>query len=175
MNDWYRQTNSSDVLSQGDFLFGCPIAAPSRDIEIKNWSKLKISTYNVIVLSQSCDLENNKIDLVLVCPFHSIDEFTKVNPSFSDYKLRESARTGNMPGYHLLNSCPFLDHDDVLIVDFKTVFSVSFDFLKQFKLKTDKRIVLNAPYKEHLSQSFARFFMRVGLPSSIPRFKKKKK
>ena len=30
---------------------------------------------------------------------------------------------------------------------------------------------LMSPYLEHLSQAFARFFMRVGLPSSIPEFK----
>jgi hypothetical protein len=26
------------------------------------------------------------------------------------------------------------------------------------------------PYREHLSQAFARYFMRVGLPSDIPSF-----
>jgi hypothetical protein len=30
---------------------------------------------------------------------------------------------------------------------------------------------LRSPFLEHFSQAFARFFMRVGLPSSIPEFK----
>jgi len=29
---------------------------------------------------------------------------------------------------------------------------------------------LNSPYLEHLSQNFARYFMRVGLPSDLPDF-----
>jgi hypothetical protein len=30
---------------------------------------------------------------------------------------------------------------------------------------------LQSPYLEHFSQAFARFFMRVGLPSAVPPFK----
>ena len=30
------------------------------------------------------------------------------------------------------------------------------------------RLRLNPPYREHLAQAFARFFMRVGLPVDIP-------
>ncbi len=141
----------------------------------KNWETIDIENYDVIILSQSCDLENNKIDLVLVCPYYTISEFTKINKSFTDYKLKEAARQGNLPGYHLLNSCPFLDHEEILIVDFKTIFSLSFEFLKAHKLERENRITLLSPYKEHLSQAFARFFMRVGLPSGIPKFEKVKK
>ena len=58
-----------------------------------------------------------------------------------------------------------------MIVDFRTVFSVPFDFLKHKILNTPTRLRLLSPYKEHLSQAFARFFMRVGLPVDIPKFK----
>ena len=34
-----------------------------------------------------------------------------------------------------------------------------------------KRLRLLPPYREHLSQAFARFFMRVGLPVDIPPFR----
>jgi hypothetical protein len=30
---------------------------------------------------------------------------------------------------------------------------------------------LQSPFREHFSQAFARFFMRVGLPAAIPAFK----
>lgn len=39
----------------------------------------------------------------------------------------------------------------------------------------EKRLSLMSPYKEHLSQAFARFFMRVGLPIDISEFKKQDK
>jgi hypothetical protein len=35
------------------------------------------------------------------------------------------------------------------------------------KVKPHKRLL--PPYREHLSQSFARYFMRVGLPVDIPK------
>jgi hypothetical protein len=34
--------------------------------------------------------------------------------------------------------------------------------------KLGNRLRLCPPYREHLAQAFARFFMRVGLPSDIP-------
>lgn len=172
MSQWFKQVDASEILQQGDFIFDCPIAKPS---DSKNWDTIDIEYYDVIILSQSCDLENNKIDLVLVCPYYTISEFSKVNRSFTDYKLKESARQGNLAGYHLLNSCSFLSTEEILIVDFKTIFSLSFEFLRAHKLEQEKRITLLSPYKEHLSQAFARFFMRVGLPSGIPKFEKSKK
>jgi len=175
MNNWYTKIEVSEVLNQGDFIFNCPIIYPPNNLESPETLDVTLENYNVIVLTQSCDLENNKVKLVLVRPFHRLNIFCEYNPHFSNYKLKEAVRMGNLPGYHLLNSCPYLEHEEYLIVDFKTVFSVSFDFLNNFKLKQSPRIQLQSPYREHLSQAFARFFMRVGLPTSIPRFEKKKK
>jgi len=122
MDNWYKEVESKVVLAQGDLLLNCPIARPS---DSKKWDSIDIDVYDVIVMSQSCDLENKKIDLVLVCPYYTLSEFTKTNRSFEDYKLRESARQGNLAGFHLLNECPFHAMKEVLIVDFKTVFSIS--------------------------------------------------
>jgi len=47
---------------------------------------------------------------------------------------------------------------------------MAFDFLINFAKQKDQRLRLLPPYREHLSQAFARFFMRVGLPSDIPPF-----
>ena len=33
---------------------------------------------------------------------------------------------------------------------------------------------MRSPYREHLAQAFARYFMRVGLPVDIPAFKSDK-
>jgi len=60
---------------------------------------------------------------------------------------------------------------EYLIVDFRSIFSVHFDFLVEFVKEKGDRIRLLSPYREHLSQAFARFFMRVGLPVDIPPFK----
>ena len=61
---------------------------------------------------------------------------------------------------------------DYLLVDFRTVYGVHFDTLLDLIRKSTRRLRLLPPYREHLSQGFARFFMRVGLPVEIPPFAK---
>lgn len=173
MTNWYSESASKEALEQGDLLLNCPIVLPPSKGKPEEWTDFTIDNYDVVILTQSCDLANGKIKLVQVCPFSTLSDFCITNPHFNNYKSKESIRRGYLPGYHLLNKCEFLENDDFLIVDFKTAFSVSFLFLEEFKNFTKTRIRTNSPYKEHLSQSYARFFMRVGLPSDIPPFKKK--
>jgi hypothetical protein len=52
-------------------------------------------------------------------------------------------------------------------VDFKNVYGIHFDFLLDLIRQPSPRIRLLPPYREHLSQAFARYFMRVGLPLDI--------
>ena len=60
---------------------------------------------------------------------------------------------------------------DIRIVDFHEVFSLPGTFLENWLSYQGVRLRLLPPYREHLSQAFARFFMRVGLPIDIPRFR----
>jgi hypothetical protein len=41
--------------------------------------------------------------------------------------------------------------------------------MRQRAVRAGDRLRLLPPYREHLSQAFARYFMRVGLPQDIPR------
>jgi hypothetical protein len=54
------------------------------------------------------------------------------------------------------------------IVDFHAVYTVPRSFLESLlEQRMQPRLRLLPPYREHLSQAFARFFMRVGLPVPI--------
>jgi hypothetical protein len=170
---WYSEIETHENLEQGDLLFDCPIVIPPNDPNVENWKDFTVNSFDIIVLTQSCDLAAKKINLVQVCPFVTLSEFCATNTNFDNYKSKESIRRGYLPGYHLLNICNQIDAKEYLIVDFKSTYSISFDFIEQYKNSQEKRIRLNSPYKEHLSQSYARFYMRVGLPSDIPQFKKK--
>ena len=80
-------------------------------------------------------------------------------------------RRDELPGYHMLNKCELVDFNtDFLIVDFRNVFGVSIELMLKLAKTQENRIRLMSPYRERLSQSFARFFMRVGLPEDIPPF-----
>jgi hypothetical protein len=56
---------------------------------------------------------------------------------------------------------------DVRIVDFGYMFSLPKAVVLDFAKQQSQRLRLCPPYREHLCQSLARFFMRVGLPQNI--------
>ena len=168
---WYKIVDNSEPILQGDFIPSCPIVVPPKDIETKIMSA-EVIEYDVIIMSQSCDLIQHKIDLVLVCSVWPLEELAKESPFFNSIRGKESLRKGNVTGYHLLNKCE-LDNfkSDFLVVDFRSVYSIPFGLLKDLCKKRGMRLRLLPPYREHLSQAFARFFMRVGLPIDIEQFR----
>jgi hypothetical protein len=54
------------------------------------------------------------------------------------------------------------------VVDLTKIFSITYGYVRKFIADNDSRIRLLPPYREHLAQSFARRFMRVGLPIDLP-------
>lgn len=168
---WYTIVDDKEPLQQGDFIDSCPVVIPSAAIESVKVSA-EVIEYDIAIMSQSCDLEQRKIDLVLVCPVWPLSKFGERSDFFKSRRGKETLRRGNVPGYHLLNRCEIDGFEkDYLIVDFRSVYSVPFDFIRNLARTRGKRLRLMSPYREHLSQAFARFFMRVGLPVDIPPFK----
>jgi len=161
---WYGVVDGSDALQQGDFLDGCPIVVPTSAVEPGNVSAEAIE-YDIVVMSQSCDLAHGKTDVVLVCPVWPFEELAAQAEHLRSRKGKDALRQGNLPGYHLLNRCD-LDGFECgpRVVDFRNVYGVEFGALKRLFAAHETRLRLLPPYREHLSQAFARFFMRVGLP-----------
>ena len=62
---------------------------------------------------------------------------------------------------------------DVRIIDFRRVYSLPLAFARQVAARCGgERLCLLPPYREHLSQAFARYFMRESeLPQDIPPFR----
>lgn len=176
---WYETVEDSNEIRQGDFVLECPIIIPpsnfnftNDDGEIPYYENLSIKALNTIVVSQSCDLENGKIEIVLVCPFYSLEEFIGYLPTSDQtgkgrQKKLEALKQGNLHSYHLLNREAAKGLNDFCVVDFRNVYGVNFQFLKEYVATIHSRMRLLPPYREHLSQAFARFFMRVGLPNDI--------
>jgi|AntRauTorckE5430_2_1112549.scaffolds.fasta_scaffold07176_2 hypothetical protein len=170
---WYNIIENSDDLEQGDFVPECPIVKPPEIITEGVEVNIEIELIDSIILSQSCDLKNAKVSITLVCPYISLKEFINQLPEDNrktvkaKTKTTENLRKGIFPGYHLLNKPSHADWEDFIVVDFKNVYGIHVENLKQVAGKLEKRLRLLSPYKEHLSQSFARYFMRVGLPQDI--------
>lgn len=181
---WYRAVGKDTAVMQGDIIRNYPVfVSPADILNIKGGEQgdADVEYYNVIVLSQSCDLEQNKTDMVLVCPILPLNKFIEKNkesfpPDLANKKKRDRMKktldmlaNGNFIGACLLDECNLPElQADPLVVDFKGVQSTHLTSLKDFiERSEDKRIQLLPPYRERLSQSFARFFMRVGLPRDI--------
>jgi len=166
---WYIDLRHDPEIQQGDFIKDCPIIIPPHKIEEGQELDIRVELINSIVLSQSCDLVNGKIDLVLVCPVYTLKYFIEGLPEPKNNKEAiENLRKGFLYSYHLLNNSDEIeDLNDYQVVDFKNVYGVQFRLLKELAENIEIRYRLLPPYREHLSQAFARYFMRVGLPQDI--------
>ena len=127
---------------------------------------------SVIILTQSCDLVpgREKTRHVLSCVLWRLSDFPQGHYLASTKGLEE-ARRGNIPGFHMLGLCDQREFaEGARLVDFRRTWSLPVDYLRQ-KAQSRLHARLLPPYREHLSQAFARYFMRVGLPSDIPAFR----
>jgi hypothetical protein len=172
---WYDDVPAASPIEQGDIVENCKILVPNElhyqaILENKeNEVPLDIIEINSIILSQSCDIQNEKIDSVIVCPIWSLRKFIEKGDRFKSSTAREDLRQGKFPEYHLLQRFESEElPNDFYFVDFHRIYSVPKKFIEAaIKHKPHKRLL--PPYREHLSQSFARYFMRVGLPVDIPK------
>jgi hypothetical protein len=172
--EWYSVTQGNYDLQQGNFIPDCPIVIPPASIKEGEEVDVDVRLIDSIVLSQSCDLVNGKIDIVLVCPYYSLKSFIERLPEQEKTsknavkKTIDNLRKGYLPGYHLLNKDDSIEHlSDYQVVDFKNVYGVQYSLLQSIIESKENIIRLLPPYREHLSQAFARYFMRVGLPQDI--------
>ena len=170
---WYSLAEGDD-LEQGDILESCRVFSPPADLADDSRAEHATFGYterDVIVMSQSCDLVKgrNKLTEVLLCALWRRSECTEGH--LSTPRGWEDARRGNLPAYHVLSECDLpTAAREVRIVDFRRIYPLPIDFVRRHAASA-RRIRLLPPYREHLSQAFARYFMRVGLPVDIPPFK----
>jgi len=170
---WYTIVEKSEEILQGDFIPECPIIIPPSSIsDDDDEINADIQLIDSVIMSQSCDLSNQKIEIVLVCPILTLKTFLDSLPSDQSGTSKAKSKTidnlkkGNLPSYHLLNKFgSYLE--DYQVVDFRNVYGIHITSLKGICKTLDKRIRLLPPYREHLSQAFARYFMRVGLPQDL--------
>lgn len=173
---WYEVVQG-DSIEQGDILRRCAVFSPpdqlvlSDNSEEESIAEFEWVERDLTVVSQTCDLVKGreKVSDVLFCAIWSRAE---VSGHLATLQGLEDARRGNLPSYHLLAPCELPGFEsDVAVVDFRRVYSLPLSYIRGFVAGVGERIRLLPPYREHLAQAFARFFMRVGLPVDIPPFR----
>jgi hypothetical protein len=176
---WYRVVRGSE-LEQGDLLRGCPrFVLPPDATRVDDGLLLMRETVDAVVLTQSCDLAvrsdgDCEAADVLFCPFYLMKDLRE-HPVFRKEEAWEEVRKGRRPFFHVLDACRLPGHEqDFALVDFHALFTLNVPLVREFAQAAGDRLRLLPPYREHLSQALARLFMRVGLPTDIAPFGKRK-
>lgn len=191
---WYEEVPPDTPLTQGDIVESCPVLVfaeippLSGSLGVEELVKQLDEAHAVqfvrsIVMTQACDLAYGRVRNVILCPAYHLDEWKalweererRLNPAQLRSVNRWNGHTKQIKDGKIWN-LTMLDtwasgagsptpHQ---VVDFHEVFSVPLEFLTAWLRAQGKpRVRLCPPYREHLSQAFARFFMRVGLPQDI--------
>src|SRR2546421_6311660 len=147
---WYQSGNWSK-LRQGDLLPECLVLIPPADLttlllNLKQGDTLQgnliVQRADLIILSQSCDLENEKIQQVLLCAY-----FPASNLSKSD---RASIRREQRPALHMIEQCDLPGCEfEKQVIDFRTIYTLRKDFVIAYALTLRTRARLLPPYREH--------------------------
>ena len=167
---WYKTVSNKTPLEQGDFINNCSVVHPKTS-KLNRKLKADVIQYDVVVMTQSCDLLAGKVDLVLVCPIWPLSEQEKIDPNLQSNNGKERLKRGYYVANLMLNKCDLKGFEfEYMIVDFKSVYSVPISYITDLAEKQGDRVRLLPPYREGLSQAFAKFFMRVGYPVDIPSF-----
>jgi hypothetical protein len=171
-HDWYELTEGGSLV-QGDILMNCPVftvcGGLQWPLQVTSQIEVEAKVFDLVVMTQSCDLENEKVEDILLaqlaCWADVVQaEVERGNESVRSRKFRKLLVDGNVPGLSLLHK---RDASPVLpwsVVDFHRLFTLPKAFATQFAASAGQRLRIRSPYREHLAQGFARYFMRVGLP-----------
>jgi hypothetical protein len=185
---WYEIVGPNIPLTQGDIIFECPLLAwKDNTLKLEGAAETEVlkSAANgiqadVVVMTQACDLEHEKVENVILCPHVSLNDYRgiwddnmqKTNQTPTEKAWRHHCNDicdGFMWHFTMLNDCQTDGSSiGIRIVFFNEVFTIPRSFLESLiKQRGHSRFRLLPPYREHLSQAFARFFMRVGLPIPV--------
>ena len=90
---WYITLDSNDPLSQGELIRDCPVIIPPKKLDQKKYM-LNVKQYDVIIVSQSCDIEQEKIDYILLCPYYTLNKLEQISSLFKNPIGKEVLRRG---------------------------------------------------------------------------------
>jgi len=172
--EWFELV-AERTLTQGDVLFSCPVPrVESYAYPLDDVLDVFVETHDLAVVSQSCDLENAKIDEVLLAVVRDyrqlVDTEGRVNTFIRSKSWRKAAVNGDFPPYSVLPERKEAPELPWSLVDFHHLYTLPRGYVEDFAEASGARLRLVTPYREHLAQAFARFFMRVGLPAPLRGF-----
>lgn len=141
---WYTIVSAEEPLTQGDLIPDCPLIAwAPGPIELRTGEEaeaLKAATFaiqaDVVVMTQACDLEHDKVPNIILCPHLGLSEYRAQweaemrgrgqNPTEKSWRVHcEDIREGFVWNLAILNPLQegplTVEHR---VVDFHDVFTI---------------------------------------------------
>ncbi|MFC7528009.1 hypothetical protein [Actinoplanes sp. GCM10030250] len=170
---WYATVGGQEI-EQGDVLFDLPTPRVVK-LDPVEGPKVAVSRGNYVVLSQTCDLVNDKVSEILVANVHSYRKMVAASNCADRAKsssFHKSLVQGADVAYFLLPEHVEEPSLDWALVDFHHLRLVDKSLCKEHAALMGERLRMISPYKEHLAQAFGRYMMRVALPETLHPFEK---
>jgi hypothetical protein len=192
MNEAWCEVIGPEVrLTQGDLIADCPLLAwdaAALPVAGEETDALRGAARSLradaVVMTQACDLEHDKVRNVVLCPHLPLSQFHAVwekalqqggqNPTARAWRNTccdiADGFVWNLPFLNRFRGNDSFPEQEIRVVDFHDLFTIPRSFLERLaRRRVRARLRLLPPYREHLSQAFARYFMRVGLPAPLER------
>lgn len=157
----YDHPGVDEPLSQGDVIDDCPIVflEPSISADPLDWKRHE-SNVRVIVLTQACDLAQEKATRVLVALVHAAESLVH-GGGLKGTTIRDQVRKHRVYGWYFLPAGPQIPES---IVDMRDLHTVPRAILEWLIQKGQRVCRIATPYREHLAQHFSVTYSRIGLP-----------
>jgi hypothetical protein len=164
-SEWYEIISGPD-LEQGDVLPNLSAPRAIQDDDAPGGYRIRPGHGNYVVISQTCDLENDKLQEVLLADYRDYQSAIYSTDRARSRAFRDALIQGTDWAYFLL---PEFDGSPRLawsIVNFHYLFLIDVKSVRGQAEAIGNRLRLVSPYKEHLAQSFGRYMMRIALPQT---------
>jgi hypothetical protein len=159
----YNQTVANEPIDQGDLIDDCLILW-IKDVQPPPGSQpiVDFALRRIIVLTQTCDLANDKATMVNVAEVFDAQDLID-QKLFKAADVKGPLRAGRIWGWYFLPADAALGLGE-MIVDLRRLHTVRLDLLGNLCLAGKRRGRLQPLYREHMAKHFADTFSRIGLP-----------
>ncbi|HEV3083910.1 MAG TPA: hypothetical protein VGY66_29275 [Gemmataceae bacterium] len=160
----YQQPPAEEAVDQGDIIDGCALLqVTSFDPDNVDPLEIGYSANRVVVLTQTCDLANNKTTVVVVGRILAAQSLVDQRV-LKAAEVRGAIRAGRVYGLYYLPGSAELGLPEA-IVDLRQLHTVRLDLLLALCRKGLRRARIQPLYREHLAKHFADTYSRIGLPA----------
>jgi hypothetical protein len=151
-------------LSQADVLDACPLVFwADHTREVAEGDKPQSIRARVMILTQACDLANDKTVRAIVAVVHDAADLVQTGRVKEKF-IRDNVCRGQVYGWYFLpthESCPGFPES---LVDLRDLHTVQRTLLEGLRDRGKLVCRLTTPYREHLAQHFSVTYSRIGLP-----------